>query len=741
MTDQHLEVRGVRRFFQRTLPVISAVVLLLAALYLAGDATRGLSGYSDYYLWVFALAGVALLVLAGAIVHRLYRLIRQLRERAPGSRLTLRLVILFVVLAVPPASVVYLFSVDFLDRSIDSWFDVDVEQALDDALEIGQRFLEVQKIEKQTLTRRLARRLADLEDRRLLSSLRNMVGETEAIELTVLSSGGRVIATSSRDFDRFAPDLPSDFVLVQARRGGGYVDSEPLEEGVLQIRVLQTVPDSRIGSERLLQGIFPVAQGFDEQADKVEREFERYQNLKFLRTQLKRSFQLILSLVLLLSVLVAVLLAFNTARRVVQPIGRLADATRAVASGDYARRLPVPGRDELGFLVASFNTMTEEIARTAAEASAARSQAEERRDYLEAVLGRLSSGVLSFDQAGKLKTANPAAGEILGVDLEAHLGATLDAVAAGHPHLRPLAELIGRRRADARDWQRDCLLDRGAQQQVLTCRGARLPGGDRGGGTVLVFNDMTDLVRAQREAAWGEVARRLAHEVKNPLTPIQLSAERLRHKYLPKMPAEEAAVLDRATRTIVAQVEALKTMVNAFSDYARAPSLQLERLRLSELAAEVLDLYEQGGGRLAVAADWMAAEPDVLADRGRIRQLLHNLVKNAQEAVGDGKLKLALSTRLEWRHDHPWLCFSMRDNGPGLPPGVVEKLFEPYATTKERGTGIGLAIAKKIAEEHGGEIHARNAPGGGAVFEFRLPVEAGDLAAGSGRHRARTSGI
>ncbi len=734
------EERGVQRFFQRTLPVISAVVLLLAALYLAGDATRGLSGFSDYYLWVFALAGVALLVLAGAIGHRLYRLIRQLRARAPGSRLTLRLVILFVVLAVPPASVVYLFSVDFLNRSIDSWFDVDVEQALDDALEIGQRFLEVQKIEKQTLTRRLARRLADLEDRRLLSSLRNMVGETEAIELTVLSSGGRVIATSSRDFDRFAPDLPSDFVLVQARRGG-YVDSEPLEEGVLQIRVLQTVPDSRIGSERLLQGIFPVAQGFDEQADKVEREFERYQNLKFLRTQLKRSFQLILSLVLLLSVLVAVLLAFNTARRVVQPIGRLADATRAVASGDYARRLPVPGRDELGFLVASFNTMTQEIARTAAEASASRRQAEERRDYLEAVLGRLSSGVLSFDQVGQLKTANPAAGEILGVDLGAYLGSTLDTVAASHPHLRPLVELIERRRADARDWQRDCLLERGAQQQVLTCRGARLPGDDQGGGAVLVFNDMTDLVRAQREAAWGEVARRLAHEVKNPLTPIQLSAERLRHKYLPKMPAAEAAVLDRATRTIVAQVEALKTMVNAFSDYARAPSLQLERLRLSELAAEILDLYEQGGGRLKVDADWMASEPNVLADRGRIRQLLHNLVKNAQEAVGDGELKLALSTRLEWRNDRPWLCLSMRDNGPGLPPGVVENLFEPYATTKERGTGIGLAIAKKIAEEHGGEIHARNAANGGAVFEFRLPVEVGEAAAGSGHHRARTSGI
>lgn len=671
-----------------------------------------------------------MLVLAVAVIWRLVSLIRRRRAGQPGARLTQRMVLMFVALAVPPALIVYWFSVDFLNRSIDRWFDVDVATALEDAQAIGVRFLELQKVEKNNLTQRLAQRLADVPSDKLASELRGLVAEGDAVEMTVLDSSGRVLRTSSRELGRFTADVPSNLQLLQARQRGSFVDYEPnMQEGeALQVRVLQTIPDRGLGPERVLQGIYRVPQGFDEQASNVEQQYLRYQSLKFQRKYLKQTFVLILSMVLTLSVLLALLLAFNTARRLVQPISNLAAATRSIAGGDYQRRLPVPSNDELGFLVQSFNLMTEEIERSATEASAARGEAEARRDFLETILGSLTSGVITLSSNGVVRAVNQAAQDILGVDDSALRERTLTQVATDYLWLTPLADLTVRNAETSHRWREEINLDVEGNELVLTCRGARLPMPDGSVGTVLVFEDMTDLARAQREAAWGEVARRLAHEVKNPLTPIQLSAERLRHKYLGKMPAEDSAVLDRATRTIVAQVEALKTMVNAFSDYARAPTLQLEPLQLSELVEEMVDFYQAGDQKMSLSCEWMSDEPRVFADRLRLRQLLHNLIKNAQEANDGGALQLRAASHLEWQRGSATLCLSLRDNGPGLPPDIQDKLFEPYATSKSRGTGIGLAIVKKIAEEHGGDITARNASSGGAVFELRLPVEAGELA-------------
>ena len=722
--------RPVARFFQRTLPIASVLALLFIALYSAGDATRGDSTWSQYYQWIFPVAGIALLVLAGAVLWRLVSLIRRRRAGHPGARLTQRMVLMFVALAVPPALIVYWFSVDFLNRSIDQWFDVDVATALEDAQAIGVRFLELQKVEKNNLTARMAQRLADIANDDLASPLRGLVAEGDALEMTVLGNSGRVIRTSSRDLGRFTADLPTDLQLLQARQRGSFVDYEPnmLEDGSLQVRVIQAIPDRGLGPERVLQGIFEVPQGFDEQASNVEQQYLRYQSLKYQRRALKQAFVLILSMVLTLSVLLALLLAFNTARRLVHPISNLVEATRSIAGGDYQRRLPVPSNDELGFLVQSFNLMTEEIERSTDEASLSRREAEARRDFLETVLGSLTSGVITLTSSGVIQAVNQAAQDILGVDDSTLRERTLTAVAKDHLWLTPLADLALRNAQTAHRWREEITLEGEGDELVLTCRGARLPMPDDSVGTVLVFEDMTDLARAQREAAWGEVARRLAHEVKNPLTPIQLSAERLRHKYLGKMPDKDAEVLDRATRTIVSQVEALKTMVNAFSDYARAPTLQLEPLRLSELVEEMMEFYQSGDRQMSLTCQWMDQEPRVFADRLRLRQLLHNLIKNAQEANDAGALKLSAASHLEWQRGAATLCLSLRDNGPGLPPDIQDKLFEPYATSKSRGTGIGLAIVKKIAEEHGGDISARNAKGGGAVFELRLPVEVAELA-------------
>ncbi|MEM9300920.1 MAG: ATP-binding protein [Pseudomonadota bacterium] len=718
--------RHFRRFLQKILPAVSVLVLLFAALYLAGNATTGLSELGDLYVPIFALTGLAILVLVVAIAHRVYRLVVQLRSGAAGSRLTFRLVVLFVALAVPPASIVYWFSVDFLSGSIDRWFDVDVETALDDALDIGQSFLAVQERSARRQVQRVASELSDLPDGQLIGSMTRLLDQFGAREITVFEENGRVVRTVNEELGQIFPDAPQNLDLIQARQRGSYVDAEPLDDGGLQIRALAEIPERSLsGDVRIVQAIFPVTPGFDDQAANVERQLDRYRMLAFLRADLKRSVVFVLSLVLLLSVLLAVLLAFNTARRLVMPIGRLAEATRAVAAGDYGRRIDGGGQDELGFLVESFNTMTGDIEAASRDAQLNRREAEQRRDYLEAVLGRLSSAVLSLDAERRILTANAAADAVLGVRLEDWIGEPIDALITEHPALGPLLHHIEDHGGEVTPWREELTVDVPGQSRTLVCRGAPLTT-EGNVGQVLVIDDVTDLVEAQRAAAWGEVARRLAHEVKNPLTPIQLAAERIRRRYLPAEPDDDHAVLDRGTRTIVSQVEALKTMVNAFSEYARAPTLKLEPVSLATTVDEVLDLY-RGGGGFSCHSDWMAGEPRVLVDRDRIRQLLHNLIKNSREAVVDGTLELHVDTRLEWRGASPWLILSLRDNGPGIPDQVLDKLFEPYATTKDRGTGIGLAIVKKIAEEHGGEIGARNASGGGAIFELRLPVDAAEL--------------
>ncbi|MDX1569913.1 MAG: ATP-binding protein [Xanthomonadales bacterium] len=721
--------RHLKRFLQKILPIVSVLVLLFAALYLAGSTTTSIGELGDIYLLIFVATGLALLVLAMAIINRIFKLVRQLRTGAAGSKLTMRLVLVFVALAVPPAIIVYWFSVDFLSRSVDSWFDVDVETALEDAEIISQSFLEVQEQTRRNQIERQARRLMNSDGRNLISELTDLVQESGALEMAVFQRG-RILATSSTELGRMRPDLPDELDLRQARNFGVHVHAEPVGDGGLQIRALAEIPQQSLGAEpRILQAIFPVTPGFDERAANVQRQLARYTQLAYLRDQLKRSFVLILSLVLLLSVLLAVLLAFDTARRLVMPIGRLSAATRAVAAGDYRSHIDDAGDDELGFLVRSFNAMTDEIASASHAAEQSRQEAEQRRDYLEAVLGRLSSAVLSLDAEGRLLTANAATDRILGLRTAELIGARLAKAVGNREDLTVLVNLIeAKGQAGEREWRDELTLETGDRQQVLVCRGAQLTTASNVG-QVVVIDDVTDLVQAQRAAAWGEVARRLAHEVRNPLTPIQLAAERIRHKYLGRLEAEDDRVLDKTTRTIVAQVEALKTMVNAFSEYARAPTLQLEKVKLSDLVEDVLELYRHGAGALSYQADWMDPEPRVLVDCGRIRQLLHNLIKNAQEALEDKDLSLNLDTHLYWRDERPWLVFSLRDNGPGVPRQIIDKLFEPYATTKTRGTGIGLAIVKKIAEEHGGAVRARNAESGGAVIEVELPVEPREIAA------------
>lgn len=719
-------INTLKRLTSGPKPVILLFLLLLTSLYIMSAATQNSEVFGRLYSLVLGINILALLLLVALIGRNLISLISRYRHRAAGSRLTVRLVIMFVILAVAPISILYYFSLQFLHRGIDSWFDLRIEQALEDALELGRSSLDSRLRELLRQTRQQTDTLSKENDASASLMLHEMRQSSEAMELTLLNFSGRVISSSSIDPSTVIPTLPNTAILQQLRRGLDYAAYEPIRDRGLHMRIVMLVPNpDPLGEPRLLHALYAVPERIDHLATNVQLAFTQYKELSFLRQPLKYSFTLTLSLVLLLSLLTAVWAAFFSARRLVAPISDLAEGTRAVAAGDYDKRLPMPGRDELGFLVRSFNEMTRKIARARDQAQQSQHQAEEQRAYLEAVLACLSSGVLTLDEEDNLHTANSAAEQILGIEFSYPIQLSLAELANKYPPLEPLFETIGAHlHLGQGAWQAEVVLFGPNGRQVLICRGSALKGdGKVQGEHVIVFDDVTMLIQAQRDAAWGEVARRLAHEIKNPLTPIQLSAERLRHKYLSSMEKEDAEILDRATHTIVQQVESMKEMVKAFSDYARPPKLTLEKVDLGRLLSEVLDLY-QGDERIAIHLDTYHALPQIEADVGRLRQLLHNLVKNTVEARDtESPVLLDVSLRCAEKESCKLVELTFRDNGPGFPEKMLGQLFEPYVTTKPKGTGLGLAIVKKIVEEHSGMLWAENGKQGGACITIRLPVQ------------------
>ncbi len=710
------------------LPVVGLFALLLASLFMFSSATQNSEEFSRSYLMLLILVVVELLLLVALIGINLQRLIRQYRNRATGSRLTTRLVVMFVILAVVPASVLYYFSVDFIRRGIDSWFDVKVERALDDALNLSRASLDWRLEEMQRQVELMAERIDNAAPGSLDATLEASMRLSGAAEVALLDENGFAIVFSSDRPNKRAPEQLNKVILAQLRRQGSYIGLEPSlapQEG-LYARAVVAMPNSGLpAQDRLvLQALFPVPAQIGVLANRVQTAYSKYERLDYLRGPLKFSFTLTLSLVLLLSLFTAVWAAFALARRLVAPIRILAIGTRAVTSGDYNRRLPISSfaNDELGFLVQSFDTMMARIAMAQDEAHHSQQIVENQKIYLETVLGHLSSGVMTFSVDGVLRTVNTQADQILGVRLEANLGVGLDQLGSEHEHLQKFVDLMkSHLAAHDEEWQEEIVLFGPEGRQVLMCRAASLPVRQSlEGGYVLVFDDITAQIQAQRDAAWGEVARRLAHEIKNPLTPIQLSAERIRHKYLPTMAAAEASVLNRATHTIVQQVEAMKKMVQAFSDYARSPRLEIMPHRLNALVTEVLELYRGENSALQINLTLDDELGSVDLDSGRIRQLLHNLIKNAIEASENTRIDVA--TRLHKTDELQAAELSVRDYGPGIAEALIDTLFEPYVSAKPRGSGLGLAVVKKIVEEHNGLIWVENVPDGGARFVIRMPL-------------------
>lgn len=703
-----------------TLPVAALIVGLFVLLVLMRDAVQNSESLSRAFVPLLSLVLVGLLALAVLVIVNVVKLVRRYRRQVAGSRLTVRIVALFAVISLLPVGVVYYFSLGFLLRGIDSWFDVKIGRAMQDALILNQASLDLNQRVLGKYTEQLLAGIQDQSGTAITLTLNSLRRQAGAIELTVYTSGGQVLGTASEDPTQLVPNHAEREIQQNVRSGANYVglESGPGEE--LVVRAL--VQDPR-GRPMHMQAIFPTSARISALSARLENAYDRYTELAYLRQSLKFSFSLTLSLVLLFGLMAALIAAFHTARRLVAPIADIARGTRAIAEGDYEQQIPLPKHvDDLAFLVTSFNGMAQRIAQARDAATRSQQAVEAQRNYLETVLGRLSSGVVVFDDSQCLRTANPAAHTILNLTFTDDARPTLEQIEDDQPSLVPWIETVRLHLAAAQTWRTEVTLQRGEASQTLMCRGSPLPLPDSDQrGHVVVFDDISSLIIAQRNTAWGEVARRLAHEIKNPLTPIQLSAERLRHKLLAKADEADARIIDRSTRTIIAQVEAMKAMVNDFADYARTPQNKPKPLVFDQLAQEVLDLYHSAGVpalEITLGATGITVQGDAL----RLRQVLHNLIKNAQEALeGRTAARIRVATSRMSADDVEYVQLEITDNGPGFEAHLLDRLFEPYVTTKAKGTGLGLAIVKKIIEEHGGMIVVENT-GEGALIRVRLPV-------------------
>ncbi len=701
-------------------------------LYLLSNASANTAASGEYYTLLVTLNIALAACLVLLIVYQVWRMVRQIRRRVMGSRFTLRLLASFAMMALIPGLIVYLVSVNFLTRSIESWFNLKVEAALEGGLNLGRTALDVMLDDLKEKGKDMAISLV-YQPEKSRSMLNDLREKSSIKDATLLTVQGRIIEVSSSDSVTFLPELPTLAQLRQAqKRTIGSI--EPIKNKGLYLRVLTPVSSQMLeGETRILQLLQPVPVQLATTAERVQDVYQDYQQLSYSRIALREVFALTLTLVMMLAMLSAVAIAFVLSRRLSAPLTVLAEGTKAIASGDYSTVLPAHGKDELGVLVQSFNSMTQQLDDATKAAESNRARVEAARGYLETILAHLSSGVIAFNQRGELRTYNEAAADILSAPLDRYIGFTPDKIIEKQTRLASFFEVIiaalPSEKLEKNSLDIDLVNTKDSSQtqielintqgkQIITMRGTRLPDG----GYVAVFDDATTMVQAQRDAAWGEVARRLAHEIKNPLTPIQLSAERMAHKLQGKLADADAKMLTRSTETIVNQVDAMKRMVNEFSEYARAPAPKMQALDLNKLIEEVVLFYDLPAISISVLLE--KAPCEIGGDSTMLRQVIHNLLQNAQDALSNvPNANIVIRTKISGN----MLEFCVQDNGSGFPADMLQHAFEPYITSKSHGTGLGLAIVKKIVEEHKGSIkiennHIENLQQAGAKVSIHLPL-------------------
>lgn len=700
--------------------VIISGIVGAALLYLLSSASANTDLFSHNYYVLLVMTGLLALALAGLVASQIWQLRTKLKKKVYGAKLTLRLVTIFSVIAILPGFLVYAVSVQFLSKSIESWFDVRVEKALEGGLNLGRSSLENGLTELGKKGHLVAMILSEQEPARHNKTLARLIEEGGAQEAAVFGNRGQLLALASSG-NKQVTEKPTDEMLHQAWDKDGYSMVEVLPDDQLALRVLIPMKSALWKNERrTLQFMQPVPKQIADDAETVQDVYRDYQELSLSRLGLKRLYGITLTLSLLIVLLSVSSAAFYLSEQLSAPLAALASGTLAVAQGDFSGNYPVQSRDELGALTGLFNQMTKYLADAKRTGEQQQLQVENAKVYLESVLAHLSSGVMVVDEQHRLRSSNPSANQILGVSLQMMEGKTLSEIAIEHALLKPFIEAVmqGFDESSQYEWRQQIERMSKNGNQILLLRGTRLSTMQEDSSYVVVFDDITHLLQAERQAAWGEVARRLAHEIKNPLTPIQLSAERLQHKLLGKLDEQDSQLLQRATQTIVSQVAAMKNMVTEFANYARAPAARMVALDMHQLLNEVMGLYEANSSPITLQLN--ANRSWLNGDATRLRQVIHNLLQNAHDALQ--------------QTDHPMivLCTEntanstlkliVRDNGSGIPEHMLGRLFEPYMTTKQKGTGLGLAIVKKIVEEHGGKITIESQTSAGTRISIELPL-------------------
>lgn len=716
--------------------VVAALALVIAfVMALTGEVSRI---NEQQVVWLFRINVTVAGVLALVILIAAVRLAVRTRRRKFGSLLLTKLAGIFALVGVVPGLLLYLVSYQFVSRSIESWFDERVQVALDAGLSLGKATLDDVQVDVGRRTREAAQALSEREELPSARALERLREQLQADQLAVLGAQGQVlVAASDTQIQGLLPERPSAGLLRQARQSPHYSQLEGLDDVVagaedlaraspaleealkrVRVRALAVVPARGLGlmdDTRYLLVVQAMPPALVRNALSVQSAYTEYQQRALARDGLRQMYIGTLTLSLILTVLGAVILAAVLGQQLAKPLLLLADGMRQVAAGDLSTKPVFASKDEVGGLTRSFAEMTDQLRQARAQADGSLMQLETARTRLQTILDSLSAGVIVFDAQRRIDTVNPGATRILRLPLSVYRGHELDEV----PGLVDFAEAIWNRfelHADSpetgeRDHWQDSfeLPSPGTDQDTLTLlvRGARLPLHQ----WLMVFDDISEVISAQRSAAWSEVARRLAHEIKNPLTPIQLSAERLLHKLESKLEGGDQQLLARSVSTIVAQVQGMQRLVNDFRDYARLPSALLAPLDLNALVTEVTALYgaalEQGRLKLSLLPDL----PPIMGDASQLRQVILNLTQNALDAVEaqpDGRVILLTEVARNEDGQVRAVRLKVLDNGPGFAEKVMKRAFEPYVTTKAKGTGLGLAVVRKIADEHGARIRLGN---------------------------------
>ncbi len=718
--------RSARWTWIVALTALTGLVLVLTFVVRMGfDGGSGSAAGERRFVWLFwanvAVAALLTLVIGFAAV----RLLLRLRRGKFGSRLLIKLAGIFALVGLLPGLTIYAVSYQFVARSIEAWIDVRLAQALDAGLSLGKGTLDALVADLSGKARLAAERVGEGGGTIAPLGLERLRQQIGVAELALVSGGGQVRMSAGGSTGSGAPERPSATLLRQAREVGVASQIDGLDEEALaaprgtgaRVRALARVPSRTLDiapeEDRYLLLVQPLARSVAVNALAVQEAYAEYQQRALARDGLRRMYIGTLTLALILAVFGAVLLAILLGTQLARPLLLLADGVRQVAAGDLTAKPVFASGDELGGLTRSFADMTAQLAEAREQVQGGVALLEGARARLQTILDTLSAGVIVLDPEGRIDTVNPSATRILRLPFGAWQGRRLDEV----PELEGLAQSIGQRfemlhtspEAGERDqWQESWELARGDGAVIsLLVRGAQLPGAMR----LLVFDDISDVVSAQRSAAWGEVARRLAHEIKNPLTPIQLSAERLQHRLQDKLEGAEKALLLRSVATIVSQVQAMQRLVNEFRDYARLPAAQPRPLDLNLLVQELLALYGQALDAGVLAAQLEPALPLIMGDATQLRQVIHNLLQNALDAVSEQDHGRVLVRTSSARGEHGELHavrLTVLDNGPGFAEKVLKRAFEPYVTTKAKGTGLGLAVEKKIADDHHAQLRLAN---------------------------------